>query len=150
MSAEAGEPTTILIVDDEPRVLDSLEAVLAAEFRVLRADGGPAALELLAREPRYVPALPFAAPDARAPTGGALPAAALRARVEVGPRGTCVRAIERWIDARASSSERASGATPAASAWLGDGLRLDASPDGALVGSRLDRDAVRAVRCAAR
>jgi two-component system, NtrC family, response regulator HupR/HoxA len=38
---------TVLIVDDEPRVLDSLEAVLAAEFRVLRATSGPAALELL-------------------------------------------------------------------------------------------------------
>jgi two-component system response regulator HupR/HoxA len=31
-------------------VLDSLEAVLAAEFQVLRADGGPAALDILARE----------------------------------------------------------------------------------------------------
>ena len=50
MNVEAGEPTTILIVDDEPRVLDSLEAVLAAEFRVLRAGGGDAALEILAHE----------------------------------------------------------------------------------------------------
>ena len=40
----------MLIVDDEPRVLDSLEAILAAEFRVLRAEGGPAALEILAAE----------------------------------------------------------------------------------------------------
>jgi two-component system response regulator HupR/HoxA len=31
-------------------VLDSLEAILAAEFRVLRAEGGAAALDLLARE----------------------------------------------------------------------------------------------------
>jgi two-component system response regulator HupR/HoxA len=31
-------------------VLDSLEAILAAEFRVLRAEGGPAALEILAAE----------------------------------------------------------------------------------------------------
>ena len=31
-------------------MLDSLEAILAAEFRVLRADGGPAALEILAAE----------------------------------------------------------------------------------------------------
>jgi two-component system response regulator HupR/HoxA len=45
------EQPTVLIVDDEPRVLDSLEAILAAEFRVLRAEGGPAALALLAREP---------------------------------------------------------------------------------------------------
>jgi len=43
------EQATILIVDDEPRVLDALEAVLAAEFRVLRAGSGPAALELLRR-----------------------------------------------------------------------------------------------------
>jgi CheY-like chemotaxis protein len=41
---------TILIVDDEPRVLDALEAVLAAEFRILRASSGPAALERLRAE----------------------------------------------------------------------------------------------------
>jgi two-component system response regulator HupR/HoxA len=41
------EPATVLIVDDEPRVLDALEAVLAAEFRVLRAEGGEQALRLL-------------------------------------------------------------------------------------------------------
>jgi two-component system response regulator HupR/HoxA len=41
------EPVTVLIVDDEPRVLDALEAVLAAEFRVLRAEGGEQALRLL-------------------------------------------------------------------------------------------------------
>jgi two-component system, NtrC family, response regulator HupR/HoxA len=44
------EQSTILIVDDEGRVLDALEAILAAEFRVLRADGGEAALRLLAAE----------------------------------------------------------------------------------------------------
>src|SRR5882672_8241657 len=44
------DQTTILIVDDEPRVLDALEAVLAAEFRILRASSGPAALELLRTE----------------------------------------------------------------------------------------------------
>jgi class 3 adenylate cyclase len=47
MSAEA----TILIVDDETRVLDSLEALLAMEHRVLRADRPEAALELIVREP---------------------------------------------------------------------------------------------------
>jgi two-component system response regulator HupR/HoxA len=47
---DALEQPTVLIVDDEPRVLDSLEAILAADFRVLRAEGGPAALALLARE----------------------------------------------------------------------------------------------------
>jgi two-component system response regulator HupR/HoxA len=41
---------TVLIVDDEPRVLDALEAILAAEFRVLRAEGGEAALRLLDTE----------------------------------------------------------------------------------------------------
>lgn len=41
------EPATVLVVDDEPRVLDALEAVLAAEFRVLRAEGGEQALRLL-------------------------------------------------------------------------------------------------------
>lgn len=41
------DQTTILLVDDEPRVLDSLEAVLGEEFRVLRAESGPQALELL-------------------------------------------------------------------------------------------------------
>ncbi|HKZ08443.1 MAG TPA: sigma-54 dependent transcriptional regulator [Methylomirabilota bacterium] len=41
------ELATILIVDDEARVLDALEAVLAAEFRVLRATGGEEALGVL-------------------------------------------------------------------------------------------------------
>jgi two-component system, NtrC family, response regulator HupR/HoxA len=45
------DETTILIVDDEPRVLDSLEAILAAEFRVLRAAHGEEALARLAAEP---------------------------------------------------------------------------------------------------
>src|SRR5499426_2299731 len=44
------EQSTVLVVDDEPRVLDALEAILAAEFRVLRADGGEAALRLLEAE----------------------------------------------------------------------------------------------------
>ena len=47
----AGEAiATVLIVDDELRVLDALEAILAAEFRILRAEGGAAALPLLASE----------------------------------------------------------------------------------------------------
>jgi len=41
------EQATVLVVDDETRVLDSLEAVLAAEFHVLRAIGGEPALEVL-------------------------------------------------------------------------------------------------------
>ena len=41
------ELATVLIVDDEARVLDALEAVLAAEFRVLRAAGGEEALGVL-------------------------------------------------------------------------------------------------------
>jgi two-component system, NtrC family, response regulator HupR/HoxA len=45
------QPPSILIVDDEARVLDALEAVLAADFRVLRAGHGAAALEVLRREP---------------------------------------------------------------------------------------------------
>ena len=45
------ETATVLIVDDEPRVLDSLEALLAMEHRVLRADRGDEALSLLAAEP---------------------------------------------------------------------------------------------------
>jgi two-component system response regulator HupR/HoxA len=52
--SSSGDPvdeTTILIVDDEPRVLDALEAILAAEFRVLRAGHGEEALARLAAEP---------------------------------------------------------------------------------------------------
>ncbi|HZP38424.1 MAG TPA: sigma-54 dependent transcriptional regulator [Methylomirabilota bacterium] len=45
------DETTILIVDDEPRVLDALEAILAAEFRVLRAGHGEEALACLETEP---------------------------------------------------------------------------------------------------
>jgi two-component system response regulator HupR/HoxA len=41
------EPATVLVVDDEPRVLDALEAILAADFRVLRAEGGEDALRIL-------------------------------------------------------------------------------------------------------
>jgi two-component system, NtrC family, response regulator HupR/HoxA len=44
------EPATVLVVDDEPRVLDALEAVLAAEFRVVRAEGGARALHVLETE----------------------------------------------------------------------------------------------------
>ena len=47
---------TVLIVDDEVRVLDSLEALLAMDYRVLRAGRPGVALELLAREPVAVEA----------------------------------------------------------------------------------------------
>jgi len=40
----------VLVVDDEVRVLDSLEALLAMDHRVLRAERPDAALEVLARE----------------------------------------------------------------------------------------------------
>ena len=46
-----GVPDTVLLVDDEPRVLDSLEALLAMEYRVLRAERGEDALRLLQGEP---------------------------------------------------------------------------------------------------
>ena len=42
---------TVLIVDDEARVLDSLEALLAMDYRVLRAERPEVALALLAAEP---------------------------------------------------------------------------------------------------
>jgi adenylate cyclase len=44
------DPATVLLVDDEPRVLDSLEAMLGMDYRVLRTERPPEALELLARE----------------------------------------------------------------------------------------------------
>ena len=44
------DDVTILIVDDEPRVLDALEALLAMEYRVLRAERGDDALQVLAGE----------------------------------------------------------------------------------------------------
>jgi adenylate cyclase len=44
-------PETILVVDDEPRVLDALEAILAMDYRVLRADRAEEALRLLAAQP---------------------------------------------------------------------------------------------------
>jgi class 3 adenylate cyclase/AmiR/NasT family two-component response regulator len=40
-------PATVLLVDDEPRVLDALEALLAMDHRVLRASGPHVALERL-------------------------------------------------------------------------------------------------------
>ena len=45
-----GETATVLIVDDEPRVLDALEALLAMDYRILRADRGDDALTMLAQE----------------------------------------------------------------------------------------------------
>jgi class 3 adenylate cyclase/CheY-like chemotaxis protein len=42
-----GDPATVLVVDDEPRVLDSLEALLGMEYRVLRAGRAEEALALL-------------------------------------------------------------------------------------------------------
>jgi class 3 adenylate cyclase len=47
MSGEA----TVLVVDDEVRVLDSLEALLAMDYRVVRAERPERGLELLAAEP---------------------------------------------------------------------------------------------------
>jgi adenylate cyclase len=44
------EPATILLVDDEPRVLDSLEAMLGMDYRILRTERPGEALELLARD----------------------------------------------------------------------------------------------------
>ena len=44
------ESAAILIVDDEPRVLDSLEALLAMDYRVLRAERGEDALKVLASD----------------------------------------------------------------------------------------------------
>ncbi|MBM4441795.1 MAG: response regulator [Candidatus Rokubacteria bacterium] len=45
-----GETASVLIVDDEPRVLDSLEALLAMDYRILRAERGDEALRVLAAE----------------------------------------------------------------------------------------------------
>jgi class 3 adenylate cyclase len=45
------DEATLLLVDDEPRVLDSLEALLGMDHRVLRADKPDQALGILAAEP---------------------------------------------------------------------------------------------------
>jgi len=50
LAMPASEPATILLVDDEPRVLDSLEAMLGMDYRILRTERPAIALELLARE----------------------------------------------------------------------------------------------------
>src|SRR3954466_11511215 len=51
MSESGREPATLLLVDDEPANLDSLERIFAREgFRTLRAESGPAAVELLRGE----------------------------------------------------------------------------------------------------
>jgi adenylate cyclase len=44
------DAATVLIVDDETRVLDSLEALLAMHYRILRAERPEVALDLLQRE----------------------------------------------------------------------------------------------------
>jgi class 3 adenylate cyclase len=45
-----GAPPTVLLVDDEPRVLDSLDALLAMDYRILRSERPAEALEMLARD----------------------------------------------------------------------------------------------------
>jgi signal transduction histidine kinase len=45
---------TLLIVDDEPDVLDSLRHFFHRTYRVLTAESGPAALEILGREDAHV------------------------------------------------------------------------------------------------
>ena len=45
-------PATLLLVDDEPEILIALDDLFEAEFRVLTASSGAAALDLLAREPQ--------------------------------------------------------------------------------------------------
>ncbi len=45
------DEASVLVVDDEVRVLDSLEALLAMDYRVLRADRPEAALAVLSQEP---------------------------------------------------------------------------------------------------
>ena len=49
-SATMTETATVLLVDDEPRVLDSLEALLGMDYRVLRTERPGDALEILAAE----------------------------------------------------------------------------------------------------
>ena len=58
------EPATVLIVDDEPRVLDALEAVLAAEFTVLRA---PRAARRRSASSARAPTSPSSSPTTACP-----------------------------------------------------------------------------------
>jgi len=52
MSESGREPATLLLVDDEPANLDSLERIFAREgYRTQRAETGPAALALLRERP---------------------------------------------------------------------------------------------------
>ena len=45
----AVKKTTVLVVDDEPRILNMLQRIMELEdFRVIRADSGRAALETFA------------------------------------------------------------------------------------------------------
>jgi two-component system response regulator HupR/HoxA len=46
----AVHPYGILVVDDEPAILESLELTLAPDYRVLTAESGPQGLEILERE----------------------------------------------------------------------------------------------------
>ena len=50
MTSKANNKPKILVVDDEPDNLDLLYRSFYREYKVLRADSGPAALELLANE----------------------------------------------------------------------------------------------------
>jgi adenylate cyclase len=48
MTLQANKKPKILVVDDEPDNLDLLYRSFYREYQVLRANSGPAALELLA------------------------------------------------------------------------------------------------------
>jgi len=61
-------PATVLVGDDEPRVLDALEALLAMEHRVVRAARGEEALRILAAEPVAAPISDRRMPGCRAPS----------------------------------------------------------------------------------
>jgi adenylate cyclase len=50
MKSQASKKPKILVVDDEPDNLDLLYRTFHREYKVLRADNGPAALEILAHE----------------------------------------------------------------------------------------------------
>ena len=50
MNVKTQTKFTILVVDDEPDNLDLLYRIFHREFKVLRAESGPAALEMLDRQ----------------------------------------------------------------------------------------------------
>lgn len=67
MNSQANSKPKLLVVDDEPDNLDLLYRTFHREYKVLRADNGPAALDILAAEAKNGSSVAVIISDQRMP-----------------------------------------------------------------------------------